>query len=140
MKHRAILLAATCVFGGCASLAGFDGARRGGIIESRELHAPVLTAPDSVTAGTEFQVSVTTLGYSGWTADRTDVSTRAGQAVIRPYYRVHDSGCIPLLLTLTRSVRLRFDEPGTATIVVQGLRDDGARVEPTQIQRTVVVR
>jgi hypothetical protein len=140
MKHRAVLLAATSLFTGCASLAaGSDGTRRLGVIESRDLHAPVLSAPDSVTAGTEFQVTVTTGSYSNWTEDRTHVSAGASQAVIRPFYRVYGA-CISLPQSHTRSVRLRFDHPGTATIVVQGLREDGFRTGPTQIRRTVVVR
>jgi len=141
MKHRITLLAATLVFTGCANLAESDGARRAGIIESRYLQTPALTAPDSVTAGTPFEVTVTTFGFNGcWTEDRTDVTTLASQAVIRPYDRVRDGACTQMTVLLPRSVQLRFDQPGTATIVVQGLRDDGDNAEPTQVQRTVVVR
>jgi hypothetical protein len=142
MKHRATLIAATVVFTACSNLAGSDGARRAGIIESRYLNVPVLTAPESVTAGTEFQVTVTTFGFSGcWTEDGTDVSTGAGQAVIRPYDRITEGACTQMTVKLPRTVQLRFDQPGTATIVVQGVRDDGDdNPQPTQIQRTVVVR
>jgi hypothetical protein len=140
MKHRAMLLAATSLFTACANLAGPDGARAG-IIESRYLSVPALTAPDIVTAGASFQVTVTTFGFSGcWTEDRTDVSALASQVVIRPYDRVRDGACTQMTVKLPRSAQLRFDQPGTATIVVQGLRDDGADAEPTQIEHTVVVR
>jgi hypothetical protein len=140
MKHRATLLAAAFACAACANLAGPGGDRRPGIIESRYLHAPVLTAPDSVTAGTPFQVTVTTLGFSGcWTEDRTDVTSLAGEAVVRPYDRVREGPCTQALVNLPHSVQLRFDQPGTASIVVQGVRDDGGNAEPTQIQRTVVV-
>jgi hypothetical protein len=141
MKHRATLLAATCVLAACGNVAGPAGQRRAGIIESRYLRVPVLTAPDTVTAGTPFLVTVTTFGFSGcWTDDRTDVAAFATQAVIRPYDRVRDGACTQMTVTLPRSVQLRFDQPGTASIVVQGLRDDGADAEPAQVQRTVVVR
>jgi hypothetical protein len=142
MKHRATLIAATVFFTACANLAGSDGARRAGIIESPYLRASVLTAPEAVTAGVPFDVTVTTFGFSGcWTPDGTDVSNLTSQAVIRPYDRVRTEGaCTQTTVTLPRSVQLRFDQPGTVTIVVQGVRDDGDNAEPTQIERTVVVR
>jgi hypothetical protein len=142
MKHRATLVAATVFFTACANPAGSDGARRAGIIESRYLNTAVITAPDSVTAGIAFPVTVTTFGFSGcWTDDGTDVTALASQVVIRPYDRVRDGACTQMTVKLPRTVQLRFDQPGTATIVVQGVRDDGDNdPEPTQIQRAVVVR
>jgi hypothetical protein len=141
MKHRATLLAAACVLAACANVAGPAGERRAGIIQSRYLRAPALTAPDTVTAGTPFLATVTTFGFSGcWTEDRTEVTALASEAVIRPFDRVSDGPCTQMTVTLPRSVQLRFDQPGTASIVVQGLRDDGADAEPAQVQRTVVVR
>jgi hypothetical protein len=144
MRHRAALIATAFVLGACTNTAGIDQIRQPGIIESRYLHVPVLTAPDSVTAGTPFNITVSTFGFSGcWTMDGTEVNTQAREALIQPYDLVREGervACLQMPVILPRTVQLRFDEPGTATIVVQGVRNDGDQSQPTQIERTIVVR
>jgi hypothetical protein len=147
MKTSFVWLLALPLLAGCPSPTGIDGPaleedRRAGIIESQYLRSPVLTAPAAVTAGQTFQVAVTTLGYSGcWRNAGDDVTNAVGRAIIHPFDRVQGEACTTALVEIRHVVFLRFDTPGTATIVVQG-RSDPNEPAPRSvtIERTVTVQ
>ncbi|HEY0036122.1 MAG TPA: hypothetical protein VGB66_05505 [Longimicrobium sp.] len=103
----------------------------------------VITAPDTVTAGQPFQVTITTVGPSGcWRADGAEKAVQGNLATITPFDRVEGELCTGALVSLPRSVELRFDTRGEATIRVYGRRvRDGnlnAATERTVEQRIIV--
>jgi hypothetical protein len=83
----------------------------------------VITAPDTVTAGQPFLVTVTTAGPSGcWRAAGAETGVQGSLATITPYDRVADEICTQAFVSLPRSVELRFDVRGEATLRVHGRR------------------
>ena len=77
---------------------------------------------------------------SGLTADGAELIASADRAVISPWDRVVEAPCTQMLVQLRRDVELRFDQPGTATLHLQGLSDDGTGPHPAEITAQVVVR
>jgi hypothetical protein len=83
----------------------------------------VITAPDTVTAGQPFQVTITTTGASGcWRAAGAEKAVQGNLATITPFDRVEGEVCTGALVSLPRSVELRFDTRGEATIRAYGRR------------------
>jgi hypothetical protein len=83
----------------------------------------VITAPDTVTAGQPFQVTVTTAGPSGcWQAAGAEKAVQGNLATITPFDRVLDGICTQAVVSLPRSVEVRFDVRGQATLRVYGRR------------------
>jgi hypothetical protein len=103
----------------------------------------VITAPDTVTAGQPFQVTITTTGLSGcWRAAGAEKAVQGNLATITPFDRVEGEVCTGALVSLPRSVEVRFDTRGEATIRAYGRRVvDGnlnAATERTVEQRIIV--
>lgn len=83
----------------------------------------VITAPDTVTAGQPFQVTITTTGPNGcWRAAGAEKSVQGNLATITPFDRVEGEVCTQALVSLPRSVEVRFDIRGEATIRAYGRR------------------
>lgn len=104
----------------------------------------VITAPDTVTAGEPFQVTITTIGPNGcWRADGAEKAVQGNLATITPFDRVEGEVCTQALVSLARSVEVRFDARGEATIRAYGRRVvDGnlnAATERT-VQKRIIVR
>lgn len=100
-----------------------------------------IAAPDLAARGASFEVSVPTFG-GGCTRRiaRTDVRLRGLVAQIRPYNETRRSDtCTADILFLTHVVSVHFDQLGEATIRVFGEQGTGARREPAQIERRVVI-
>jgi hypothetical protein len=116
--------------------------RQIGIIRSEYLHSPALVAPDTVAAGATFAVTVTTLGYNScWQAAGADVARDPQRARIVPYDRIVGHACFHALVELPRTVELRFDAPGTATLIVEGRTDGPKRQQETaRLLQQIVVR
>jgi hypothetical protein len=97
----------------------------------------VINAPSAVTAGQSFNVTVSTFGNSCVSAAGADVAIDGLTARITPYDFVRDDeGCLDIGLYFPRTVQLRFDQPGTATIRVRGRsyhKPEGVTVEHTLI-------
>jgi hypothetical protein len=80
-----------------------------------------LEAPDSVYAGTPFQIVVRTSGPGGcWQPDGADVSLSGLAAEVVPYDRVVGPNCLDVSRLLSRTLSLTFEEPGEALIRVTG--------------------
>jgi hypothetical protein len=104
----------------------------------------VITAPDTVTAGQPFQVTITTTGPSGcWRAAGAEKAVQGNLATITPFDRVEGEVCTAALVGLPRSVEVRFDTRGEATIRAYGRRVvDGnlnAATERT-VEKRIIVR
>jgi hypothetical protein len=104
----------------------------------------VITAPDTVTAGQPFQVTITTTGPNGcWQAAGAEKAIQGNLATITPFDRVEGEVCTQALASLPRSVEVRFDVRGEATIRAYGRRVvDGnlnAATERT-VEKRIVVR
>jgi hypothetical protein len=149
MKLRHVCLAALPFLAACPSItdAGEESTRvvldrTPGIIQSPYLRSPALVAPASVSAGQTFQATVTTLGFNGcWQADGADLSNGGATLTIHPYDAVRGEVCTQALVELRRTVDLRFDTPGTATIVVEGRGDPNEPGAGTvRVTQTVTVR
>ena len=95
-------------------------------------HVTDVTAPDTVTAGQLFTVTVTTTGPDGcWRKASTEVEIDGLSAVIRPYdvdeaEATPGIACTQAIVHLEHEAELRFDSTGTAGIEVRG-RDGSDR-------------
>ena len=82
--------------------------------------------PDSVTAGTAFEVRVTTYGGGCMQKGETDVYVRGRIAEIRPYdYEPTGRGrvCPDILVLYNHTVLLTFSEPGEGIIRIYGWKE-----------------
>ena len=86
------------------------------------VHDPdvALQAPDTVSAGVTFFVSITTEGSACETAAGGDVTVGGLEATITPLNRRYRGLCTLQLVLLRRLVPLRFDAAGTAVIRARG--------------------
>lgn len=110
----------------------------------------VVAAPDTVTAGVPFTVTITTIGLSGcWSQDGATRSVSGLTANVTPYDRVIEEidglpiSCTAALVDLPRDISLSFAQTGTATLRVSGRRirnGDVAGAEPAVIEKLIVVR
>lgn len=113
----------------------------------REERAAPITLPGTVSRGAQFSVTVTTLeGGCVRRAARTDVTTSGLLAEITPYnVRYVSVICTSDPVAIPHTARIRFTEPGTATVRIRGVRDLSGfeRQEPIEwvtLERQVVVQ
>jgi hypothetical protein len=104
----------------------------------------VITVPDTVTAGQPFQVTITTTGPNGcWREDGAEKAVQGNLATITPFDRVQGEVCTQATVSLPRSVEVRFDVPGEATIRAYGRRVvDGNLKAATErtVEKRIIVR
>lgn len=103
-----------------------------------------LVVPEHVVAGTTFDVTITTVGNGCTTSGGTEVKMDRNLATITVAdYWALDTACPALVVRIPHTATLRFDQPGTAIVRIQGSRIraettlDGV---PTTIERRIVVR
>ena len=99
----------------------------------------VVEAPDTVTAGVAFDVTVNTFGSSSCVrAERLDVEVLGRVARLTPYDRIAppNSVCTPDLSAHPHTAPVTFPSPGAATLEVLGRTAAG----DTVVRRAVVVR
>jgi hypothetical protein len=98
-------------------------------------------APAEVARGTDFQVAVVTYGGGCVREGDTDVEIDGLRAVVAPF-DIDVSGpgvfCTMELRQFRHTATLRFDRPGTATIIFRGRRVPEGDV--VSVERTVRVR
>ena len=86
----------------------------------------VLTAPDTVTAGEEFEITIATFGGGCETVGDTAVVVSAAGADVWVYdfttATQPEVACEDILRRLTHTVTLRFDQPGERVLRVWGRR------------------
>lgn len=127
---RALLVLLLPLAVGCTSILGVtDWERVPGDIGNST--GAVLQAPTEARQGVAFQITVTTYGSGSCTrADGAETAVVGLLAVVRPFdleKRGANVVCTMDLAPYSRSVTLRFDEAGEATIRVIGAR--GEQVE-----------
>lgn len=121
----------------------------GGAVPLDELEA-VVTVPDTVQAGVDFNARIATVGLGAcYEAAGAETELSANLAVVTPFDRVKGSEdedelvCTLAAVTLPRTVRLRFSEPGEAVVRVKGRKIIGGDVRnatETVLERRIVVR
>jgi hypothetical protein len=105
----------------------------------------VIIVPDTVQAGSAFDVTVYTIGESGcWTAAGQEVSVTGRVVEIRPY-DTHSGAdiCTQVLGFLRHGAVLRLEEAGEWVIRVRGRRvrhGDPVWEAPVSVEKTVIVR
>ena len=104
-----------------------------------------IVAPDTVSAGEPFEVTVHTIGENGcWRADGQELRVDGRTATIVPY-DVHSGAdvCTEVLGYLPHRATVTISTPGLAVIRVDGRRvrqGDRSWEIPVRAERTVVVR
>jgi hypothetical protein len=127
--------------------AGSGGSALAGIAEPAETR---VVAPDTVDAGTPFDISVRTIGRSGcWSQAGAESAVTGMLATVTPYDRVTTSidgepaFCTGALVDLERTVSIAFASPGTATLRVNGrIVMDGELdgTQPVTVEKQIFVR
>lgn len=114
-------LAGLALLAGCGSVIDPGWQREVGMTGDAGTPPPI-TLPASAKRGVAFDATVTTFGSGSCTrADGAEVSVRGLVAEITPYDLVNHGGiCTADLRAFPRTVSLRFDEAGEATVRVNG--------------------
>ena|ERR1019366_699117 len=135
-SKRFAIVAMCSLVAACASIVGpIDALGLGFIVNDS---AQPVTVPDSVTASTDFLVSLETSGGGCNRVRNTQVTmVDSRTAEIRPYdyFPVNTPQCPANLLFIHHTATLRFGQPGTATVRLIGQYNDST----ITITRTVVV-
>lgn len=128
---------------GCADndFFGPDRVPKLGILADHDQPTDVISVPDTVTAGVEFTVSVTTRGGGCDQKDGTSVETVDGAVQVSPFdiFYVGDNVCPSIGKQFAHSVQLRFDDPGEETIRVRARTGSGDQDEVLVLTHTVTV-
>jgi hypothetical protein len=126
------------VAGGCSSSTEPAGPRQVGVIAPTDYLTPVIDAPDTVHAAIAFEVVVNTFGSSGCVEpDGVALAAGPAYATVIPYDLVAPGACTRDFAAQPHPVTLTFTQPGSARIVVHGVRTDG--IVPGRDPATVVM-
>lgn len=147
MPSRRVLLPAAIAAVSILSAAGCDilepgWSRRLGMVIESQAHLSSLVAPDVVTRGTPFQITVSTFGSSSCTRpDGYEVMSSPAAFEVRLYDREAPSRtpCTADLRSFPRVITVQFDQVGAAEIRVIGRGDGADGQAPKTIRKTIVV-
>lgn len=123
----------------CGDPTGPDGRATPGLLLTGDAPMTSLVAPETARAGERFDVTVSSFGSGNCTRPARDQVRVTG---LRAEIRLYDfqggaaTGCTRDLRQFPRTVRLTFDRPGRAEIVVIGRDGAGA---PRTVSQAVVV-
>jgi hypothetical protein len=138
----AIAAAAILAAAGCDLLApGWS--RRPGLVMEGTPPMTSLVAPDAVTRGTPFQITVSTFGSGSCTRpDRDEVTSSALEFEVLVYDEKAPSGtaCTADLRRFPRTLTVQFDQAGTAEIRVVGRGEGADGRAPRTVRKTVTVQ
>ena len=120
---RAPALGPLCLLlAGCSLITGVDRQRRMGAIGFPSRLA--ITVPDTVPARRDFVLTVRTFGADGcWSGDGTDVAVHDLSATVTPWdvnENRRGTGCTQMVVEITHTATLRFEQPGVAAVEVRG--------------------
>lgn len=100
---------------------------------------PEVVVPATATAGTPFEVRVTSYGGGCISAAPTRVSVSGSTATVEPYQVItRGRACTADFRTDVNVATVRFNAPGTARVIVRGLNDAADQV--VTVERTVQVQ
>ncbi|HSE28672.1 MAG TPA: hypothetical protein VLA95_10620 [Gemmatimonadales bacterium] len=129
--------------GGCSSSTTEPaGPRQVGVIAPTDYSTPVIEAPDTVHAALAFEAVVNSFGSSGCVRpDGVALAAGPSHASVIPYDLVASGPCTRDFVARPHPVTLTFTQPGSARIVVHGVRTDGIVPgrEPATISKTIYV-
>lgn len=141
MSALAVTLGLVLGAAGCTSSTGVNEVTTIGVIEELNTGEDAIVVPDVVQAGEEFEVTVTTSGRNSCVReDRTEVEVEGSSAEITPYdvtSERSDGGCAQVIVHLTRTETITFDEPGPALIVVYGRSFHDNDIHPHEFEVVV---
>ena len=124
-----------------ASACGILGLGEYRVVGMIDLDVPLLVPlvmPDTVTAGVDFSVVVSTIGGGCTRAGDTETTLTGNTAIITPYDFIKRRGpCLDFLIALEHPTTLRFERVGQARVLVRAV--DRVRA-PLEIEHSVVVR
>jgi hypothetical protein len=141
-----------CVLGGllgqgCHTILGSDEERVHGIIDFyHDGTSGVLTAPDTVEAGVDFPVTITTFGGGCESVGGAEVALSGATATVTVYdYTVsgENVACPDVLRRFPRTTTVRFAGAGTGVLRIVGRRlgpETDWRGVTTTIEKEIVVR
>lgn len=138
---RASLALLALATAACPSAFGPDRERRPAVIELSPGDPVKVVVPATVTAGTPFEVRVTTYGGGCHGRGPTEVSVSGSVALVEPFQLVpaDDDLVCTMELRIEENVgTVRFDQPGTARVVVRGYSSVSRQV--IDVERTVRVQ
>jgi hypothetical protein len=136
---RVMLFGFVALAMGCSSIT-YPEERVIGVITGFNADDPHVAVPDTVAAGESFAVTVRTYGGGCTRKGETETEIDGLRATVTPYdIQTRADICTDILKQFTHTASLRFNETGTARVVVRGRghTPDGALLT---IERTVVVR
>ena len=115
--------------------------RRPGLILGFSHGDPQIVLPDTVQAGTEFTVQVSTYGNGCYRKGETEVAASGNVATVAPwdYVDLGADGCPDILLTFVHEATVAFPQPGSASVVIVGRAGGSTGEEPVEVTREVVV-
>lgn len=119
--------------------------REEGVISLYENTEEVVFAPETVQAGRPFSVTVQTFGDGCVEASDMEVTVTGNLAVLVPYDLVTipsgDRFCPLVLKRPVHTAQITFEELGSATLRVKGMRRDNANPDGvmTTIEKTIQV-
>ena len=104
------------------------------VVTSAELQ---IIVPKTVHAGEQFEVTVRTYGLdSCWSMGETEVSAAGASATVSPFdipgRPTATTGCYAAIVEFNHTASIRFDTPGTGTVIVRGrdlVQDRTVRIE-----------
>lgn len=140
VSSRILCCLATLTAAGCAGIVAPEWSRGPGLVLEGNVVPASLVAPDAVTRGTPFLVTVSTFGSGTCTrADGYELIAVLAAAEVKLYDLGAPPGtaCTKDLKRFPRSLTLQFDQAGTAELRVIGRGDAG---ETKAIRKTIVVQ
>lgn len=142
MTHMTAVVGAITVVTSCFASTDSETGRIIGVINTGG-RTPVIEAPDTVRLGATFAAIVNSFGNGCTTPDGVKLTLEPARARVIPFDRVptdDDVVCADILTVQPHPVTLHFTQPGTATIVADGMvyGTNFERVRGT-VSKTVVV-
>jgi len=115
--------------------------RRLGLILGFTDDDPRIAVPDTVQAGIEFVVEVTTYGDSCFRKGETEVASSGNGVTITPYDYIDmgAGGCARVLISFLHQTTVEFSEAGLASVVIVGRVGGSMEQEVVEVIREVVV-
>ena len=123
MAHMAAVVGVISVATSCFAFMDSETGRIIGVINTGG-RTPVIEAPDTVRLGATFAAIINSFGNGCTTPDGVKLTLLPAEARVIPFDRMptdDDVICTDVLAVLPHAVALHFTQPGTATIVADGM-------------------
>jgi hypothetical protein len=135
-------IAFAVVVGSCSSpIDPIAEERRVGMILGFNNDDPRIVVPDTVEAGADFVVEVTTYGDSCFRKGEIEMASMGDRVTITPYDYIDlgAAGCQRILLSFIHEIEIQFSDVGTASVVIIGQAGGAMEEELIEVTHEVVV-